>query len=67
MLDRKAAGGEGEGNKVVLCRIGDGEGQGNKVQCVLVSAKESMLTLGGLEYGSFDELIEDKGYYVPEI
>lgn len=71
MLDKKAAGGNdgigsGEGKKVVLCRIGDREGQGDRVQCVLWPAEESTLTLGGLEYGNFDELIEGHGEYVPE-
>ncbi len=72
MLDKEAAGGKdgagnGEGNKVVLCGIGDREGQGNKVQSVLVLAEESTLTLGGMEDGTFDQLIEGKGEYVPEI
>lgn len=72
VLDKKAAGGKdgtenGEGNKVVLCRIGDREGQGDEVQCVLMSAEESTLTLSGMEYGTFDQLIEGKGEYVPEI
>lgn len=72
VLDKKAAGGKdetenGAGNNVVLCRIGDTEGQGNKVQCVLMSAEESTLTLGGMEYGTFDQLLEGKGEYVPEI
>lgn len=65
--DRKDGTGNVEGNKVVLCRIGDKEGQGNKVQCVLMSAEESSLTLSGMEYGTFDHLIEGKGEYVPEI
>lgn len=73
VLDKKAAGGKDEsgnetGNKVVLCRIGGKEGQDNdSVQCVLVSAEESTLTLGGMEYGNFDGLIEGRGEYVPEI
>lgn len=72
VLDKKATGGkDGAGNekenKVAVCRIGDKEGQGDKVQCVLMSAKESTLMLGGMEYGNFDELIEGRGEYVPEI
>lgn len=72
MLDKKAAGGKdgsenGEGNKVVLCRIGDRQGRGDKVRCVLMSAEESTLTLGGMEYGNFDELLDGKGDYVPDI
>lgn len=72
MLDKKAAGGkDGAGNekgdKVVLCRIGDREGQGDNVHCVLMSAETSTLTLSGIEYGTFDQLIEGKGEYVPEI
>jgi len=64
VLDKKAAGKE---NKVVLCRIGDKEGQADKVQCVFWSARKSTLTLGGMESGDFDELIEGQGEYVPEI
>lgn len=72
VLDKKAVGGkDGAGkvkeNKVVLCRIGDEEGQDEKVQCVLMSAGQSTLRLGGLESGEFDELIEGQGEYVPEI
>ena len=73
ILDRKAAGekdesGNEKGNKVVLCRIGGKEGQDdNIVQCVLVSAEESTLTLGGMEYGNFDGLIDGKGEYEPEV
>lgn len=68
VLDKRASGGkDGKENKVVLCRIGDKDGQGDKVQCVLMSAEESTLTLGGMEYGNFDGLIEGKGEYVPEI
>ncbi len=72
VLDKKAAGGKDEsgnekGNKVVLCRIGGREGEDDSVQCVLMSAEESTLTLGGMEYGTFDGLIEGKGEYVPEI
>jgi len=69
VLDKKAAAGgkDGKENKVVLCRIRDKEGQGDKVQCVLWSARKSTLTLGGMESGDFDELIEGQGEYVPEI
>jgi len=69
VLDKKAAAGgkDGKENKVVLCRIGDEEGQDDKVQCVLWSAGKSTLTLGGIESGDFDELIEGQGEYVPEI
>ncbi|MCJ1348139.1 hypothetical protein MMC31_006370 [Peltigera leucophlebia] len=73
VLDKKAAGcgkdgaRNEEGDKVVLCRIGDREGHGDKVHCVLMSAEESTLTLSGIEYGTFDQLIEGKGEYVPEI
>jgi len=71
VLDKKAAGGKDEaGNKkehkVVLCRIGDEDGQDDKVRCVLWSAKGSTLTLGGMDSGDFDELLEG-GEYVPEI
>lgn len=72
-MDKKAAGEKDEsgiekGNKVVLCRIGGKEGQDdNTLQCVLVSAEESTLTLGGMEYGNFDGLIEGKEEYVPEV
>lgn len=72
MLDKTAAGGKDgarneERDKVVLCRIGDREGRGDKVHCVLISAEESTLTLGGLQYGTFDQLLEGKGEYVPAI
>jgi hypothetical protein len=72
VLDKKAASekdefGNEKGNKIVLCRIGGRDGQDdNIVQCVLVSAEESTLTLGGMEYGDFDGLIE-RGEYVPEV
>lgn len=67
VLDRKAAVDDGEGGQVVLCRIGDKEGQGDEVHGVLMLAKESTLTLGGMEYGTFDQLIEGKGEYKPEV
>lgn len=68
VLDKKAGGGEdGDGHMVVLCRIGDKEGQGDKVHCMLWSAKESLLTLSGLDYGDFDNFLEGKGEYVPEL
>lgn len=71
-LYKAAAGGKDgarneEGDKVVLWRIGDREGQGDTVHCVLTSAEESTPTLGRMEYGAFDQLIERKGEYVPEI
>ena len=71
VLDKEAAGekdesGKEKRNKVVLCRIGGREGRDDSVQCVLVSAEESPLTLGGMEYGNFDELIEGKGEYEPK-
>lgn len=72
VLDKAAAGekdesGKEKGNEVVLCRIGGREGRDDSVvQCVLVSAEESTLTLGGMEYGNFDELIEGKGEYDPK-
>ncbi len=69
VLDKKAAAGgnDEKEKKVVLCRIGDKEGQGDKVQCVLWSAEGSTLTLGGMEYGNFDELIKGNREYVPEV
>ena len=68
VLDRKAKDGkDGHGSQVVLCRIGDKEGMGDKVQCMLWSAKESELTLSGLEYGDFDNFLESKGEYTPDV
>lgn len=51
----------------MLCIIGDREGHGDKVHCVLMSAEERTLKLGGIEYGVFEQLIEGKEEYMPEI
>ena len=57
VLDKKA-----ETGSVALCRIGDREGKGDEVSCVLVKTEESSLTLAGMEYGEFDELLRGGGY-----
>ena len=62
LLDKKA-----KELKVVLCRVGDRQGKGNDVQCVLVPAEESTLTLGGLQSGVWEDLVESKGAYTPEM
>ncbi|KAL8806340.1 MAG: hypothetical protein Q9200_005073 [Gallowayella weberi] len=62
VLDKKATQG-----KVVLCRLGDREGKGNKVSCVLEEAKYSSLRLAGMEYGTWEELVHDKGEYKPDV
>ncbi|MCJ1343293.1 hypothetical protein MMC31_001486 [Peltigera leucophlebia] len=72
VLDKRASGGKdetgnGEGNMVVLCRIGDRKGQVDEVQCVLVRAEDSTVTLGGMDHRIFDRLVEIHGEYVPEI
>ena len=64
VLDKKA---KEDKPKVVLCRIGDKEGRGEHVECVLNDAETSSLTLAGLDYGRFDQLIEGRGMYTPDI
>ena len=61
VLDKKA-----ETGSVALCRIGDRDGKGEEVSCVLVKTEESSLTLAGMEYGEFDELLRGRRY-VPDI
>lgn len=56
-----------ESGSVALCRIGDREGKGDAVSCVLVKAQESSLTLAGMEYGTWEELLQGRGEYTPEI
>ena len=62
VLDSKA-----EKGSVALCRIGDREGRGDAVSCVLVAAEESSLTLAGMEYGGWEELLQGRGEYTPEV
>ncbi|KAL8805166.1 MAG: hypothetical protein Q9182_002148 [Xanthomendoza sp. 2 TL-2023] len=62
VLDKKATEG-----KVVLCRVGDREGKGDEVSCVLEEATYSSLTLAGMEYGTWEELVHDRGEYEPDI
>lgn len=62
VLDKKATEG-----KVVLCRLGDREGKGDEVNCVLEEAKYSSVRLAGMEYGTWEELVHDKGEYKPEV
>ena len=62
VLDKKA-----ESGSVVLCRIGDRDGKGDALSCVLVKVEESSLTLAGMEYGGWEELLEGRGEYTPEV
>ena len=62
VLDKKA-----EKGMVALCRIGNREGEGDEVSCVLMKAEESSLTLAGMEYGTWEELLHGRGEYTPEI
>ena len=62
VLDRKA-----ETGSVALCRVGDREGKGDGVSCVLFKAEESSLTLAGMEYGNWEELLRSHGEYKPEL
>ena len=64
VLDKKA---NEEKPKVALCRIGDKEGRGEHAECVLNDAETSTLTLAGLDYGKFDQLIEGRGTYAPDL
>ena len=62
VLDKKAKQGS-----VVLCRIGDSEGKGNGLSFVLLDAEQSSLTLSGMEYGTWEELIYGCDEYQPEL
>ena len=62
VLDKKA-----KQSKVVLCRIGDDELKGDALSCVLMPAEDSSLTLSGMEYGTWEELVDDAGEYEPEL
>ena len=70
VLDKRARQGDGEEAHtepmVVLCRIGDESKRGDSVHCVLRPAKEAALTLAGLEYRNFRQLLEG-GEYVPDL
>ena len=64
ILDKEA----GKSGKVVLCRIGDAHLKGNRVTCMLWNAGTSTLTLGGLEYGDWDDHLSGNiGEYTPDI
>ena len=62
ILDQKV-----DEHKVVLCRIGNQEGKGDNLSCVLMDASVSSLTLAGMEYGTWEELVHDLGEYTPVI
>lgn len=62
VLDKKATEGQ-----IVLCRTGDREGEGDEVSCDLEEAKYSLLRLLGMEYGTWEELLEARGGYKPEL
>ena len=62
VLDKKA-----EEEKIVLCRLDSGEDRDNKVQCVLVTAQESALTLGGLSPRKWEDLVATNGEYTPAV
>jgi len=62
VLDKKARDGS-----VVLCKIGDSDDKGDKVTCVLRDADESSLTLAGIEWGDWEDLLSDGGEYTPEV
>jgi len=64
VLDKKAK--EGEGS-IVLCRLGNDVLKGDELSCVLKTAEDSSLELGGMEYGRWEELLEDGGEYTPDI
>ena len=51
----------------MLCRIGDKDGKGDTVSCVLRTAEESSLTLAGMEYGRWEELLVSPGEYKPKV
>ena len=61
VLDKKAKQGS-----VVLCRIGDSRGRGDELSCTLEDTEDSSLTLSGLMFGSWVELLENNGEYEPE-
>ena len=42
---------------MALCRIGDRYLKGDEVTCVLWAAETSMLTLGGQEFGDWDDVL----------
>ncbi|KAI4210762.1 MAG: hypothetical protein LQ351_006438 [Letrouitia transgressa] len=58
LLDKKA----GDG-KIVLCRIGEDD----KVTCVLDEAETALLELEGMEGGRWEQLLDRRGEYTPEI
>ena len=60
LLDKQA-----ENKKVVLCRREHGDEQNKPVTCVLMPAQESSLTLAGLQFGVWEDLLEDPGEYEP--
>ena len=62
VLDKKA-----ETGSVALCRIGNREGAGDAISCVLMKAEESSLTLAGMEYGTWEDLLHGRGEYKPEL
>ena len=63
VLDKEAR----RSGSVVLCRIGDRDGKGDAVSCVLKKAEESSLTLAGMEYGRWEELLVSPGEYKPDV
>ena len=67
VLDKKATGDEyGRDQKVVLCKIGDAYDRGDEVHCILWDASTSTLTLGGIEWGDFENYLE-AGEYAPDL
>ena len=62
VLDKKS-----KQSKVVLCRIGDSKGKGDALSCVLRDAEGSSLTLSGMEYGTWEELLYPDREYEPEL
>ncbi|KAI4254908.1 MAG: hypothetical protein LQ352_002836 [Teloschistes flavicans] len=63
LLDKQAE----KSGKVVLCRIGDAHLKGHDVTCLLWDAETATLTLGGAEYGDWDDILDAKGKYTPEL
>ena len=62
LLDKQS----GQSGKVVLCKIGDKYLKGNKVTCLLWDVRTSTLTLGGLNFGDWEEWLS-AGEYIPDI
>ncbi|KAL9601224.1 MAG: hypothetical protein Q9179_002935 [Wetmoreana sp. 5 TL-2023] len=63
ILDKQAE----KSGKVVLCRIGDAHLKGHVVTCLLWDGDTPTLTLGGTEFGDWDEILRSQGNYTPEL